>query len=564
MEFIAAILHAAPEVALFACLFLGVPLGRLKLGRFSLGNAAAVLLVAVILGILVTGPAGVVLPNTLKTVAFGLFVFSVGFAGGPQFFASLSWRTLDTVAIAVTVSVVGLITAVVLSRLLGFDKGMAAGLAAGALTETALLGTASGALHVLPLSPEDIRILEANAAVSFALTYVFGTVMVVFFCSQLAPQLMRVDLKAEAQALEAKLQEASGAPAHGLLYRRLDARGFTVTKAAGRSVTEIEAALAIGTASVQHVSRDGEALPITPDLRLAAGDEIVLAGRRPAIVAASATIGPELEGWDLMAPLEAYSADFVVTNREFSGRTLAEVSAQLGETAHGVYVQSVTRMGNPVAIEPGMQVMVGDQARIIGSRAAVDRVIKAVGRPKLHGDRSDLAMLGFGLMAGTLLGMLEVEIGGIPITLGSGGAILIAGLVCGWYNARNPLIGDLPPQAARVLWDVGLAVFVSIIGLNAGPAALAALEAQGASVLLAGIVVATLPLLAALAVGRMVLKMNPVILVGAIAGAQTQDAAMLAASDAAESSTPVLGFTVAYAVGNISLTMIGPLVVALS
>jgi putative transport protein len=564
MEFVAAILHAAPEVAIFACLFLGVPLGRLKLGRFSLGNAAAVLLVAVILGICVTGPAGIMLPTTLKTVAFGLFVFSVGFSGGPQFFASLSWRTLDTVVIAVTVSVVGLITAVVLSRLLGFDKGMAAGMAAGALTETALLGTASGALHILPLSPEAIRELEANAAVSFALTYVFGTVMVVFFCSQLAPRLMGVDLKAEAAALEAKLKESSGGPAHGLAYRRLDARGFRVTTAAGRSIGEIEAKLAIGAASIQFVSRDGEAAPVTRDLRLEAGDELVVAGRRPAIVAASDVIGPELEGWDLMAPLETYSADVVVTSRKFSGLTVAEVAAQLGEAAHGVYLLSVTRFGNEIAIDTGMQVMVGDQARIIGPRASVDRVIQAVGRQKLHADRSDLAMLGFGLMAGTLFGLLEVEVGGIPITLGSGGAILISGLVCGWYHARHPLIGDLPPQASRVLWDVGLAVFVAIIGLNAGPAALAALQAQGASVLLAGIVTSTVPLLVALFVGRVLLRMNPVILIGAIAGSQTQDAAMLAASDAAESSTPVLGFTVAYAVGNISLTMIGPLVVALS
>lgn len=564
MEFVTRILHLAPETAIFAALCLGVPLGRVRLGRFALGNAAAVLLVAVVLGVTLTGPAGIVLPTTLKTLAFGLFVFSVGFAGGPQFFASLSWRTLNTVAIAATVSLTGLLSAVVMARLLGFDKGTAAGMAAGALTETALLGTASGALAALPLSPEAIRTLEANAAVAFALTYVFGTIAVVFFVSQVAPRMMGVDLKAEAQALEASIAVSSGGPRHGLAYRRIDARGFRVTTGAGRSVAEIEAILAEGRASIEHLKRDGAVLPITPGLTLREGDELVVAGRRPAIVAAMALIGPELEGWDLLAPMETFAAEVVVTKRAFSGRTLQEVSAELGDLAHGVFLTSVIRQGQEIAITPTLQVMVGDLARIVGPRQQVESVIAAIGRRKAESERSDLAMLGFGLLAGTLLGLLEVQVHGIPITLGSGGAILVAGLVCGWYHARNPLIGDLPPQAARVLWDVGLAVFVAIIGLNAGPAALAALQQQGVAVLLAGAVVAVLPLLAALAVGRWVLRMNPVILCGAIAGAQTQDAAMLAASDVAESSTPVLGFTVAYAVGNIMLTMIGPLVVALS
>ncbi|MCG7360378.1 hypothetical protein MHZ93_03785 [Roseomonas sp. ACRSG] len=309
MERIHALLQQAPELAIFAALAVGVPLGRLRLGRFALGNAAAVLLVAVVLGITLTGPAGVVLPTTLKTFAFGLFVFSVGFSGGPQFFASLSWRTLDTVAVALTVAVVGLLSSIAMARLLGFDKGTAAGLAAGSLTETALLGTASGALAQLALPAAEIHALEGRAAVAFALTYVFGTIAVVFFCSQVAPRLMRVDLQQAARALESRIAASGNAPRHGLAYRRIDARGFRVTTGAGQRIDEIEAALAEGHGCIEHLRRDGQPVPVTAGERLQVGDEVVVAGRRPAIVVAAGLIGPELEGWDLLAPLETFSAE---------------------------------------------------------------------------------------------------------------------------------------------------------------------------------------------------------------------------------------------------------------
>ncbi|MGH7153198.1 MAG: aspartate-alanine antiporter, partial [Acetobacteraceae bacterium] len=135
-------LHRYPEAAIFLAIAVGVKIGRVKLGGFSLGNATSVLIVATIIGATVTGPLGLSYPPLLKAIAFALFVFAVGFHGGPQFFSSFGMTTLAQVALAVFVAIVGLACTLIASHLLGLDKGSAAGLAAGALTQTAMIGTA--------------------------------------------------------------------------------------------------------------------------------------------------------------------------------------------------------------------------------------------------------------------------------------------------------------------------------------------------------------------------------------------------------------------------------------
>jgi putative transport protein len=111
---------------------------------------------------------------------------------------------------------------------------------------------------------------------------------------------------------------------------------------------------------------------------------------------------------------------------------------------------------------------------------------------------------------------------------------------------------------------LGLAVFIGAVGLSAGPVFVEGLRTTGPSLLFVGFVVAVTPHIAALLFGRYVLKMNPVILLGACAGAGTVTAALRAIQDEAESKLPVLGYTVPYAVGNILLTAWGPVIVLLT
>ena len=160
--------------------------------------------------------------------------------------------------------------------------------------------------------------------------------------------------------------------------------------------------------------------------------------------------------------------------------------------------------------------------------------------------------------------MLSLTIGSIPLTLGGGGGALVAGLVCGWLRSRRPTMGAFPPAAQQTLIDIGLGGFVAAIGLANGPAALAAIQANGLMLLGVGTIVTLTPLIVGTLFAHRVLRMNPVIVCGALAGAMTVDAAVAGACEVAQSQTPVLGVAVPYAVANVVLTVLGPIIVGLT
>jgi putative transport protein len=174
-----------------------------------------------------------------------------------------------------------------------------------------------------------------------------------------------------------------------------------------------------------------------------------------------------------------------------------------------------------------------------------------------------MVFVGLGIVLGGFFGLLSVVVGGLSLTLTASGGALIGGLVFGWLRSVRPTFGRIPEPALWVFDTVGLATFIGVVGLGAGPTFVDGLRQSGVSLVVVGFVVAVTPHLAAILFGRYVLRMNPVILLGACSGAGTNTAALRAIQDAAASKLPALGYTVPYAIGNILLTAWGPVIVAL-
>ena len=137
------------------------------------------------------------------------------------------------------------------------------------------------------------------------------------------------------------------------------------------------------------------------------------------------------------------------------------------------------------------------------------------------------------------------------------------GLVFGWLRSVYPYFGRIPEPAIWVFDTVGLCVFIGVVGLSAGPSFVSGLQKTGLTLVVVGLVSALLPHTIGILFGRYVLKMNPLIVLGACAGAGTITAALRAVQDEAQSSVPALGYTVPYAIGNILLTAWGPVLVAM-
>lgn len=559
MSWIHAILNQSPEIALFLSLAIGYWIGRFQFGKFQLGGVAGSLLAAVLIS-----QFGVHIDNGVKSLLFALFIYAVGFESGPQFFRSLGRQSIREIVMAVVLAVSGLVTVVALARLFGLDKGLAAGIAAGGLTQSAIIGTAGAAIAKLGLSAEEVQRLQGNVAVGYAVTYIFGSFGAIIVCANLLPWFagrgIRDDaLKAEAALLAGVEVYGQGEqPAAPDLVGRL----FRVEQSAGLTVAELEAQ-AGAAVSVERIKHAGSLVGVEPLVRLERGDVVLLVGRRAGLVGLAARIGPELqssEGMDVVT----LTRDVAVTNPAYAGRTVAEIQAMTApEMRHGVFLAALRRDGKPVPVQPETRVQSGDVATLYGAVSDVRRAANAAGTILVPSSKTDFVFHGLGLALGLLIGLVVVRLADVPLTLGSGGGALLSGLLFGWYRGRHLAIGNMPAGASTLLRDLGLAGFVAVVGLQSGQQAVTTVLQQGLTILLLGVVVTVLPLLITMAVGRYVLRYdNTAVFAGALAGSRSANPAFGEVLAKAGNSIPTTPFAITYALANVFLTLLGPLVVA--
>jgi AspT/YidE/YbjL antiporter-like protein len=194
----------------------------------------------------------------------------------------------------------------------------------------------------------------------------------------------------------------------------------------------------------------------------------------------------------------------------------------------------------------------------------VKRIAALVGYVIVPSAKTDFVYMGAGLVVGLLVGMLTAKIGSIPLTLGSGGGALLSGLLFGWYRAKRQTFGAMPSGAVQILKDLGLAGFVVVVGLSSGLQAVQTVKEHGFTIFGVGVVVTILPLILTMLIGRYVLRYdNTAIFAGALSGSRSANPAFGEVLDKAENSIPTVPFAITYALANVFLTLLGPLIVAL-
>jgi putative transport protein len=554
MDQIGQILSRAPEVALFLSVGLGYLVGKIRFGSFNLGTTASALIVGIAIGIMFPDVA---IDPLIKAVFFALFIYAVGFKTGPQFFRSFNPSMLKQVALALIITVTGLISVIICAKFMKLDEGSAAGLAAGGLTQSAIIGTAGDAISRLGYDADKTKELQSNVAIGYAVTYVFGTIGVIFFARDIAPRVLKIDLRRGSEELEAEMSGGHRPlkPGEFRIPVLRTVRGFTAGDgAAGKLIRDIEAALG-GRCTVIKRLHGGDDAPAGPADTVEAGDTLIVAGASPALLNAATVIGPEAD--ISQVDLIGLAAEVVVTSHDAVGKKVGDLDT---EQARGVYLRGIERGGTPVPVNSGLELQRGDSLTLVGKSEDVERVAKTIGPLQTPSVTTDLFYCGLGMALGTLVGLISVRIAGIPVTLGAGGGVLLAGLVFGYLRSLRPTFGNFPGAVQAVFSDLGLAGFVAAIGLTAGPQAVEALKTSGLGLLIAGLVVMIVPQVVGLGAG-MLMRMQPIVLVGAITGGRSNNAAIGAVTDEARSMAPALGFTVPYALANVLLTVWGPIVV---
>jgi putative transport protein len=559
MAFFVSALRENPELAIFLTLAVGFVIGRIRIGSFSLGNVVGTLLAGVVIGQL-----DIKVDPLVKVVFFDLFLFATGYKVGPQFFRGLKKNAGPQVALTVVLCVTSLVTTVTAAKIMGYDSGTAAGLMAGAFTESTVIGTAGQTIERLDLPEEEKQRQLNNIPVAYAVSYLVGTGFVVWFLSSLAPRLLKVDLKAESRKLEASMTAGKRPELGGQsAYREWDLRAFRIAEgapSANRSVADLERIFAPERVFVYRVRQTGVIVEPEPGTILRPGDAVVMGARRHVMLASAPSVGAEIEDRALL-DFPVAAMDVVLADKRLADLTLAKVAALHGR---GVVLMKLVRGGEEIPFTADTVLNRGDLLRIAGAKTDVERAGAALGYIERPSSETDVVFVGLGILAGGLLGSLTLMVGTLPLSLTASGGALIMGLVFGWLRSVRPTFGRIPEPALWVFDTVGLAVFIGVVGLNAGPSFVAGLRQMGPSLLVVGFIVAVTPHITALLFGRYVLKMNPVILFGACSGAGTVTAALRAIQDEAESKLPVLGYTVPYAIGNILLTAWGPVIVMLT
>ena len=302
---------------------------------------------------------------------------------------------------------------------MGYDCGTAAGLMAGAFTESTVIGTAGDAIGRLPISDAEKTRLLNNIPVAYAVSYLVGTGFVVWFLSSLAPRLLGFDLAAEGRALEGSMTAKTGA---GLsAYREWDKRAWRVTNPAfdGRRVRDVEASFAPERVFIERLRRNGSVVTPDPETVLGVGDVVAMAGRRSVLVTRAPLVGEEVADAELL-DVPVVTADVVVTNRTCADCKLADLAAEHGR---GVVLEKLVRGGEEIPFNAETIVHRGDLLRVVGNPADVERVGRTLGYTEPPTSETDIVFVGLGILIGGFVGLLTIRIGGVPLHLtASGGA----------------------------------------------------------------------------------------------------------------------------------------------
>lgn len=564
MEWVIHLLRQHSELAIFLTIAAGFWIGKIKVGQFSLGIVTSVLLVGVLVGQL-----NITIEEPVKSVFFLLFLFAIGYKVGPQFFRGLKKDGLPQVGFAVLMCVGCLAITWILALIMGYNAGEAAGLLAGAQTISAVIGVADDTINGLNISTEQKNNMINIIPVAYAVTYIYGTAGSAWVLSSLGPKMLGglEKVKAACKELEAKMGTSEAdEPGFEHARRPVVFRAYTIENdwfGNGKTVEQLESYfISQGKRLFVERMRHNHTIinEILPGQLLQKGDEVVLSGRREFAIGEEDWIGEEVIDPQLLDfPVEVLPV--MIHKKPYANRKLEFIRKQ--PFMHGVSVRRIKRAGIDIPVFAQTVVDSGDTLELVGLKKEVETAAKQLGYIDRPTNATDMVFVGIGILIGGVIGALAIHIGGVPISLSTSGGALIAGLVFGWLRSKHPTFGQIPESSLWVLNNVGLNMFIAVVGISAGPSFIQGLKEVGPMLFIIGILATSLPLLLGLILARYVFHFHPALALGCTAGARTTTAALGAIQEAVDSETPSLGYTVTYAVGNTLLIIWGVVIILL-
>ncbi|GLI39878.1 transporter [Geobacter hydrogenophilus] len=529
-----------PLLLLFMVAAIGYPLGRIRIRGSSLG-VAAVLFVG--LGIGALHPE-LKLPEIVYVLGLALFVYTIGLSSGPAFVASLRQDGVRNNLLILGVLVLAAALTVAAQRFLGLPGTVTAGLFAGSLTNTPAL---AGALETIKhLAPQNLmEQFLAEPVVGYSIAYPMGVMGVVLAIS-LVQKLWRIDYADEATRFK-----IAGAATESLRSKTIR---VTWPLASRQTVAELSRQqkwdVVFG-----RIKRGEEYLLTGPVVRFRPGDLVLAVGAEGELQRVAEVLGEMSE--------EEISADrseidyrrIFVSNPRVAGRRLG--SLNLFER-FGATVTRVRRGDDDFLPHDDMVLELGDRVRVVTHCDRMGEVTALFGDSYRAVSEVDILTFSLGLALGLLLGIVPFPLpGGVTLKLGFAGGPLIVALVLGTIGRSGGMIWSLPYSANMTLRQIGLVLFLAGIGTRAGYGFVSTLaKGGGFAIFAAGAVVTCFAALTTLLVGHRLLKIPMGILIGMVAGLQTQPAVLGYALEQTGNDLPNIGYASVYPVATIGKILI--------
>ncbi|WP_414832425.1 putative transporter [Afifella sp. YEN Y35] len=509
----------------------GLALGNVRIGSVSLG-IGGVLFAGIVWGHLgfTVDPE---VAHFLREFGLILFVYSIGIQVGPGFFSALKRSGLALNGLAAGLVFLSILVAAALHLIVGVPLPVMLGLMSGATTNTPSLGAATQMLTSVGAGPEAL----AAPALGYAVAYPFG-ILGILLTMGIVRAVLRIRPEAEQAAFEAeRAAKQQGLQTVNVKVTNRNMQGLTIGTLPGLEEMSLV---------VSRIMRDGVVEVAHPEKEVRLNDVLLLVGPAEKLPGMVRILGQQAKT-DLKAiPSDVKWKRFVVTNSNVFGASLGSLDLL---HRHDVVISRVTRSGIELAPHDGLRLQFGDICTVIGHPENLDKAAQVLGNRSQALEQVQILPIFLGIALGVLFGSIPVAFPGMPapVKLGLAGGPLVVAIILSRLGHIGPLVWFMPSSANHALREIGIVLFLGIVGLKAGESFVSILvEGDGLVWLLYGALITIIPLLIIGFIGRLVVRLNYLTLCGLLAGSMTDPPALAFANAIRPSEAPSLAYATVY------------------
>jgi putative transport protein len=463
-----------------------------------------------------------------------LFVYTIGIQVGPGFFASLRVSGLRLNLFAMGIVVLGGLVTALLHKLFAIPLPVVLGIFSGAVTNTPALGAGQQILRDLGIAPGVVD----QMGMSYAMAYPFG-ICGILLTMWLMRVLFRINVEKEAEQHESTLTNG-----HTLIQTiNIRVENPNLNNMAIQDVPILNSVNVV----CSRLKREEMLMVPSPGTVIHTGDLLHLVGQPADLHNAQLVIGQEVDTSLSTRGTDMRVERVVVTNEQVLGRKIRDLQAK---ERYDVVISRLNRAGVELVASPAASLQFGDILNLVGRPASIDAVANMVGNAQQKLQHVQMLPVFIGIGLGVLLGSIPLYVPGFPVALklGLAGGPLIMALILGRIGCVGKLYWFMPPSANLALRELGIVLFLAVVGLKSGGDFVATLtQGDGISWIGYGIVITAVPLIVMGVLARLLAKMNYLTLCGMLAGSMTDPPALAFANNLhATSGAAALSYATVY------------------